>query len=387
MELIIGPGLMRGPKAVYLIKDAQAGRCYEVGIKEHFVLCRLDGTRTLEDIGVEYMRRFGRRLGEDSWQQLLGLLATRRLLAGTALQQSGQPQVRPQSARRPRGARIVFGNPSALVARAHQRLTFLFSPHVLLPLVAAVVSMEVLLATHLPQALGDSRVLVAQPELLVLILGLMLVSSGLHEFAHGLTCWHFGGNVTEMGMRWGGAVMYSKIDDVRLFTARRKRVATSAVGVLANLVFLLPFVPLWLLLPPADDTRRAIGALLLFGSARALANYLPWLGLDGYLMLSNALNVVDLAEESRRYVRLLAGDVVGHRRETAAYPRWLQVVYLGYVAISLALVGALVVGVLSLLVPLVAAPLRTGCTALVCVVGLVLAANSVGPITGGRKRT
>lgn len=50
-EVVLGPALWCGPRTVHLVKERRTDCCYEVGAKEHFVLARLDGARTLEDIG------------------------------------------------------------------------------------------------------------------------------------------------------------------------------------------------------------------------------------------------------------------------------------------------------------------------------------------------
>lgn len=61
-DAVVSRALLHGPALVHLIKHRGSGRSFEVGAKEHFLISRLDGVRTLDDIGAEYARRFGRRL-------------------------------------------------------------------------------------------------------------------------------------------------------------------------------------------------------------------------------------------------------------------------------------------------------------------------------------
>ena len=55
------------PARVHLVKDPVTGARLEVGAKEHFVIARLDGHRSLDEIGAEYAAAFGARLGEAQW--------------------------------------------------------------------------------------------------------------------------------------------------------------------------------------------------------------------------------------------------------------------------------------------------------------------------------
>ncbi len=79
-DLALGPPLLRGAAPVHLVKDPRSGRRHELGPREHFVLSRLDGTATRDEIGAAYAAVFGRRLGDGAWGQLLGLFWSRDLL-------------------------------------------------------------------------------------------------------------------------------------------------------------------------------------------------------------------------------------------------------------------------------------------------------------------
>ena len=65
-DVLLGPARQRGPATIHRIKDPSSGSSFEIGVKEHFLIARLDGARSLDDIGEEYGRQFGRRLGEEN---------------------------------------------------------------------------------------------------------------------------------------------------------------------------------------------------------------------------------------------------------------------------------------------------------------------------------
>jgi putative peptide zinc metalloprotease protein len=381
-DVVLGPALRCGPRTVHLVRHRGTDRGYEIGVKEHFVLERLDGDRTLADIGTEYARTFGRRLAEGSWQQLLALLAGRNLLAGTDRpEQPPAPQAQPPAAGRtgPLRGEVVFGDPTALLERAHRRLGFLFSAYFMLPLLALIAGMEVVLALHADELWHNgTRALRAQPELAMLAFSLVWASTGLHELAHGLTCRRFGGRATEVGMRWNLPLvyMYCKADDVLLFPNRWHRVAAASAGVVANLVFLLPFFPLWLCLPSGDVTRDCVGAMLLIGSVKGLLNYLPLPQLDGYAMLCHALRTTRLSTETARYLLLFAGTSAQKRQLRSAYPPRARAMYLGYVVVFTATVCVLAVGALALVESRVPAQHRTlAAVVFAAIAASMLAAN------------
>ncbi|MEV6784612.1 M50 family metallopeptidase [Streptomyces sp. NPDC051098] len=334
---------------MHLVKNPTDGTCFTVGPKEYFLISRLDGARSTHEIEDEYAVAFGRRLGEAHWSQLLSLLGSRRLLAGSgsSTPASAAPLVRPFNGTLYRGTLRLVADAVATSGRLHQALRPLLRRHVLLPLLALCVGMEIVLAAATPALTRDTWWLVHQPVALLGVLTLLWVSTVGHELAHGVSARHFGGTVSEIGLRWKLPVMimYCRVDNYRFLAKRRHQLAIGASGAFMNLVFLLPFAAWWLALEPADSTRRVLSGLLLLGSVQALVNVLPLPPLDGYTMLGHVLRVDDYAPESGRYLRLLLRD----RQAAAAYPKRARLLYTAYgvgsLVLVLALIGALVTAV------------------------------------------
>lgn len=365
-DIVLGPPLLCGPRVMHLVRDRRTGKDYEIGEKECFVIERLDGRRTLSEVGTEYARHFGRRLDEPSWRRLLTLLAQRNLLGGgpepvRELPDRPGTEVAPERGRHPFRGEMVFGDPTALLERVRGPLGFVFSPYFLVPLLLVLAGMEACLAVHAGELWHGMGAMYAQPELAMMVFCLLWASTGLHELAHGLTCRHFGGRVTGVGMRWNLPMvyMYCQADDFLLFRSRWHRVATASAGVVANLVFLLPFLPLWLWLPEGDVTRDSIGAMLLIGSVKALLNYLPLPGLDGYVMLQSALNANRLSAETARYLRLLCRRAKDGEQTAAGYPTRARIHHIGYAVLFTLVLCALASAAVALLEAVVPDGYRT----------------------------
>ncbi|RKE17540.1 M50 family metallopeptidase [Streptomyces sp. TLI_171] len=331
-ELRLARPLRRGAAEVHLVWDPVGGRQLELGPKEHFIIARLDGTRSLAEVGEQYAVRFRARLGEPQWQQLLGLLYARGLLDHAPAPEP--PQAAPPARSSALSGRVkLVADAPALLDRMHRATGFARRRSVLAPLLVLVTALLAGVAVNARTLLGETARLAENPVALLAVGTLLWTSLALHELAHGLVGRAFGGQVREIGLRWRLPMtyLYCEVENVRFFRRRREQIATALAGAVMNLAFLLPFYPAWLLLPDHAQARPFLGALLLLGTAVALGNLLPLPPLDGYKALGYALDCLQLATESRRFTVLLARSAV--RRDSAplrGYPPGLRLAYGGY---------------------------------------------------------
>ncbi|MFJ6577129.1 metalloprotease [Streptomyces sp. NPDC091368] len=325
--VLLGPPLLRGPRTVHLVRHPVTGAAFEVGIKEHFLMARLDGTRNLDDLAPVYAERFGRRLGEEHWNRLLGLLGTRGLLVGAPDPVAPAPAPRPPNSLW-RGTRPLVADADATTARLHRLLRPLLHPAVQLPLLAAVLVLVGMLAWRSGELLDGTAELVRQPFALTGVALFLWASITLHELAHGVAAQHYGGHVAEIGLRWRlpAALLYCTVDDYLFLPGRRAKLVVAGAGAQLNMVLLLPFGVWWFLLPSDAAERSPLAGLLVLGTIQALSNLVPLPPLDGYRMLGHALGADHLAPETRTYLasrrrgaEALAGYSPRARRIYTAY--------------------------------------------------------------------
>jgi hypothetical protein len=77
------PGLVSRPlgeDGTYLVRDRRAGESFTLGLQEHFLLARLDGTRTAEELRADFAAEFGEPLTEEELHDFLHLTRDRGLL-------------------------------------------------------------------------------------------------------------------------------------------------------------------------------------------------------------------------------------------------------------------------------------------------------------------
>ncbi|MEU5133980.1 M50 family metallopeptidase [Streptomyces californicus] len=400
-RVLLSDPLLDGAATVHLIKDAETGSSFKVGPKEHFLIARMDGERSLAEIGEEYAEEYGRRLGDAHWKRLLGLLGAKGLLAagvdaspgpstapppgaavspgapaavppgaaasmGSSAAGPGSPAAVPPGAASSgratapeppapappvpekrtllRGSLPLVADADATTARLHRAVGFLLAPAVLAPLLALTLAMEAVVLVRAGELLLAVRGLLANPVLLTGTAVLLWVSTALHELAHGVVARHHGGRVSEIGLRWRlpAVIMYCTVDDYLYFGTRRHRIATAAAGAVMNLIFLLPFCALWLFAPLDDATHEAFAALLLLGSVQALVMLVPLPPLDGYRIASQLAGATGLAASTGVYLRL----ALRRSPDAAGYPRRARIAYPAYAgATALVLACALAAAV------------------------------------------
>ncbi|MFH9581546.1 site-2 protease family protein [Streptomyces globisporus] len=350
-RVLLSDPLLDGAATVHLIKDAGTGNSFKVGPKEHFLIARMDGERSLAEIGEAYAGEYGRRLGDAHWQRLLALLGAKGLLAGAPEPKPAPSSVPPEKRTLLRGSLPLVADADATTARLHRVFGFLLAPAVMVPLLALVLAMEAVVVARSGELLLAVRGLMTHPVLLTGTAVLLWVSTALHELAHGVVARHHGGRVAEIGLRWRlpAVIMYCTVDNYLYLGTRRHRIATAAAGAVMNLVFLLPFCALWLFAPLDDATHEAFAALLLLGSVQAFTMLVPLPPLDGYKIACQLAGATGLAASAGGYLRL----ALRRSPEAAAYPRRARIAYPLYavatVLVLAAAVAAAVAGVHHLL--------------------------------------
>jgi len=136
----------------------------------------------------------------------------------------------------------------------------------------------------------------------ILLLGLGCI----HEFGHGLTCKHFGGDVHQMGflLIYFTPAFFTDTTDILLFDRGLRRQLVIFAGIWVELVICGIATLVWYFsLPGTVVNDLAYKTLLLSGIQGALLNLNPLIKADGYYALSQFLDVDNLREDSFAYLR------------------------------------------------------------------------------------
>jgi putative peptide zinc metalloprotease protein len=131
----------------------------------------------------------------------------------------------------------------------------------------------------------------------------------VHEFGHGLTCKHFGGEVHQMGFMliYFTPAFYTDTTDILLFDRSSRRQWVIFAGMWIELVVCGIATLIWYFtLPGSIVNDLAYKTLLLSGIEGTLFNLDPLIKADGYYALSQFLAIDNLREESFAYLKAWA---------------------------------------------------------------------------------
>jgi putative peptide zinc metalloprotease protein len=138
---------------------------------------------------------------------------------------------------------------------------------------------------------------------------LLFFVSGIHEFGHGLTCKHFGGEVHQMGFMliYFTPSFYTDCTDMHMFDRMSKRLWTVFAGIWVELVLCSLATLVWFFsLPGSLIGDLGYKTLLLTGVSGVFFNLNPLMKFDGYFALSQYLEIDNLRDDSFNYLKVWA---------------------------------------------------------------------------------
>ena len=138
---------------------------------------------------------------------------------------------------------------------------------------------------------------------------LLFFVSGIHEFGHGLTCKHFGGEVHQMGFMliYFTPSFYTDCTDMHMFDRMSKRLWTVFAGIWVELVLCSLATLVWFFSSPGLSTGDlGYKTLLLTGVSGVFFNLNPLMKFDGYFALSQYLEIDNLRDDSFNYLKVWA---------------------------------------------------------------------------------
>jgi putative peptide zinc metalloprotease protein len=118
----------------------------------------------------------------------------------------------------------------------------------------------------------------------------------MHEFAHGLTCCHFGGKVKELGFMliYFQPAFYCDVSDSWMFPSKRQRMWVTFAGGYFQLVIWGVCTMVWRITDPDTLINQIALVVIVYAGFQTLVNFNPLIKLDGYYMLSDYLEIPNL---------------------------------------------------------------------------------------------
>jgi len=136
---------------------------------------------------------------------------------------------------------------------------------------------------------------------------LLLMLGAIHEFGHGLTCKHFGGDVHQMGflLIYLTPAFYTDTTDILLFDRTSRRQWVIFAGIWVELLLCSISAAIWHFTAPGSIVNDlAYKMMLLSGIQGAVLNLNPLIKADGYYALSQFLDIDNLREDAFAFLRV-----------------------------------------------------------------------------------
>ena len=205
---------------VYQVRDGEEGRFYRFKEIEHEILRQFDGSKSLEEIRRRIEGQYDAALPIETIQAFEARLREFHLLESE--------NETPKKRRRIRGSllylRVPLINPDRILGWLDRRLGVLFTR-------GSVVLSLFLLMSALAVAVSEAGEIgrclagLLQFKNLVPAMIVTFLVTALHEFSHGLSCKHFGGEVREIGflLIYFHPAFYCDVSSAWQFPEKHKR--------------------------------------------------------------------------------------------------------------------------------------------------------------------
>ena len=294
----------------YIIKDPQSERFFRVGEPEIYLARQLDGKTTLEDIRLRVEKQFGAPLPTKTLELFVQRLEELGFLKTIRAETTSDKR------KRIRGnilyLRFKAFDPDRLFTSLSDRVRWLFTaPFVVFSGILLFAALSVAIAGW-----GEIRQTFVQLyslDVLLLTWLVLLIVITLHEFAHGLACKHFGGQVHEMGFMliFFQPAMYCNVSDAWLFPEKSKRLWVTFSGAYFELFIWSIATLIWRITDPDLRINDLAFIVMITSGFKTFFNLNPLIKLDGYYLLSDYLEIPNLNRRAFGYLATRFKKLIG----------------------------------------------------------------------------
>lgn len=255
--------------------------------------------------------------------QLISSLYRRNLLAlstpvdSARLAERGRRRLRKPALQRAQSLlflQIPLVDPDRALKALEPLVRLIFGPIGLLIWGIALVAGLTTLSHHWGGVLNASSAVFATPDPILLFASFM-VSKALHELGHAGMCRRHGGAVHTLGVMLliFAPLPYADVSSAWGFRSRAARIAVGAGGMLVD-VFVASIATLaWSSTPPGAFNDAAFSLMLTSATYAFVINANPLMRFDGYYILSDLIDVPNLAAQSAAaFGNVMRGIVLGH---------------------------------------------------------------------------
>lgn len=301
----------------YVILDETSGRLHRFTTNAYTLIGLMNGSRTVQELWEKASSRLGDFApSQDEVITLLGQLHGADLLQCDVppdvaeLFRRAQNQARMEKAQtflNPLAIRIPLCDPDRFLTRLAPLARPIFGRWGLLCWLLLVGTALVVAGHHWEELTNNILDRVVSPQNLLLVWVLFPFAKLFHELGHGLMAKAWGGEVHDLGIMLlvFTPVPYVDVSSSAAFEKKSRRMAVAAAGMIFELLLAALALAVWVNVEPGLIRNCAYNVMLVAGVSTLLFNSNPLIRYDGYYILSDWIEIPNLAQRARKYVRYL----------------------------------------------------------------------------------
>ncbi len=312
-DLIINESIFQGERC-WIVKDPLAMKYFRLQGPEYLVLRLLDGTKSYRQIKTQLDRQFPeQRFRMEILQQLIDSFHKNGLLASPTPGQAVPLGRRRNKELRQKALGLLSSlvairfpgfDPDPILNWLYPKFRWFFTKLAFCLCLLICLAAAILVLTHFSEfmrKMPDFQKFFGINNLLFMAL-ILIFTKTIHEFGHGLMCKHFGGECHEIGFMLlvMTPAMYCNTSDSWVLPNKWHRIAIGAGGMYVELVMAAICTFIWWNTNPGWLHYLCLNIMFLSSVSTVLFNANPLLRYDGYYILSDFLEIPNLAQKSKQ---------------------------------------------------------------------------------------
>jgi putative peptide zinc metalloprotease protein len=299
-------------RSYWVVKEPVGLNYFRFQDEEWAILQMIDGASSLDEIKDRFEAEFPpQKITLEELQQFLGMLHRSGLIIADVPGQGHQLRKRRDERRRKEmlGAlanilciRFKGFDPERLLNWMYPAFRWFFAP-------VTVVMCLLLMASALGLVLVEFDVFRSKlpgfyqffnPYNAFWLAVTLGASKVIHEFGHGLSCKHFGGECHEMGVMFLVLTpcLYCNVSDSWMLPSKWQRAAIGAAGMYIEAVLAAIATYIWWFTEPGLLNNLALNVMFISSVSTLLFNANPLLRYDGYYILSDLAEIPNLRQKA-----------------------------------------------------------------------------------------
>lgn len=303
--------------AYWVVKDPVGLKYFRLQPEQYHALLLMNGQRSLEELREVLHETLPTvRLQLSDIQHLItdlhqkGLVFSNRYGQGAALTKQQLEEKKKKFFTTIRSLlyiRLPGWDPEVVLQKLYPLFRWLYQPWCVATTIALVVSSWILLAVQFDtfaSQLPEFQQFFGWPNLLYIWVTLGTCKI-IHEFGHGLTCKHFGGECHGMGIMLlvFSPCLYCDVSDSWVLRNKWKRIMIGAAGMYIEVLISAIAIFVWWNTRPGMIHHLCLNIFFVTTITTVLWNANPLMRFDGYYMMSDLLEIPNLRPKADKLLR------------------------------------------------------------------------------------